>query len=122
MEARLDYGHNAPQVVVSGGWHHPQSYPFSMEFTLVCEDATLDFRSADRPLPLYRADGTTEPAALTEGDAFEAELAGFTAACASGQASEVCPPEESADAVAIASAADLSRSRSGETVSLRGKE
>lgn len=122
VEARLDYGDDAPQVVVSGGWHHPRSYPFSMEFTLVCEEGTLDFRSADQPLTLYRADGTMEIVALPEGDAFEAELAGFTAACESGKAAEVCPPEESADAVAIASAADLSRSRSGQTVSLRGKE
>lgn len=122
IEARLDYGDGAPQVVVSGGWHHPQSYPFSMEFTLVCQDGTLDFRSGDQPLTLYRADGTTEIGALVEGDAFEAELAGFVAACKSGQASAVCPPEESADAVAIAAAADLSRGRSGESVTLRGNE
>lgn len=122
IEARLDYGSDGPQVVVSGGWHHQQGYPFSMEFTLVCEDGTLDFRSADRPLTLYRADGETEIVPLPEGDAFEAELAGFTAACASGRASAVCPPEESADAVAIAAAADLSRSNSGEAVSLRGRE
>jgi predicted dehydrogenase len=119
IEARLDYGEDAPHAVVSGGWHHPRSYPFSMEFTLVCEDGTLDFRSVERPLTLYRADGTAEIVPLTEGDAFEAELADFTAACASGRAAAACPPEESADAVAMAYAADLSRSRSGEPVGLR---
>lgn len=120
IEARLDYGVDAPQVVVSGGWHHPKSYPFSMEFTLVCEDGTLDFRSGDQPLKLYRANGMPETVPLPEGDAFEAELTGFRDACERGRTCEVCPPQESADAVAIAAAADLSRRRSGEMVSLRG--
>ena len=113
IEARLDYGDGGPQVVVSGGWHHPANYPFSMEFTLVCEEGTLDFRSADRPLTLYRADGTTDAIATAERDAFVAELTVFGESCTVGKAPSECPPEESAAAVAIAGAADLSRNGSG---------
>lgn len=113
IEARLDYGGGAPQVVVSGGWYHPASYPFSMEFTLVCEEGTLDFRSGDRPLTLYRVDGSTDTIATAEQDAFDAELTAFAGACEAGKAPSECRPEESAAAVAIAAAADLSRSNAG---------
>src|SRR5262249_35666275 len=33
IEARLHYS-NGAAVVVTGGWHHPKAYPFSMEFTI----------------------------------------------------------------------------------------
>jgi predicted dehydrogenase len=121
IEARLDYGPEGPQVVVSGGWHHPAGYPFSMEFTLVCEEGTLDFRSGDRPLTLYRADGSFEAVEMPQQDGFEAELAAFAAACRSGKPPAVCPPDESADAVAMASAADASRNDAGTPVSIRGE-
>ncbi len=116
LVARLDYGPDSPQVVVSGGWHHPDSYPFSMEFTLVCEKGTLDFLSGDHDLKLYRSDGESELVETSDGDAFEAELAAFVAACEAGRPPTACPPEESSEATAIARAADLSRSRSGDEV------
>jgi predicted dehydrogenase len=118
IEARLNYGPKSPQVVVSGGWHHPDSYPFSMEFTLVCEEGTLDFRSGDHNLTLYRANGKSELVPIPEGDAFESELAAFVAACETGKPPAVCNPTESAESTAIARAADLSRSRGGEEVTL----
>ncbi len=121
IEARLDYGAEAPQVLVSGGWHHPAGYPFSMEFTLVCDGGTLDFRSGDRPLTLYRADGSTEAVEIPQEDGYESELAAFVSACQAGKAPAVCPPEESADAVTMASAADVSRSKAGVPVSV-GRE
>src|SRR5439155_2227902 len=39
-------------VVVTGGWHHPKPYPFSMEFAVVSDGGTLEFNSAGRPLTL----------------------------------------------------------------------
>lgn len=121
IEVRLDYGPDAPLVVVSGGWHHPAGYPFSMEFTFVCDEGTLDFRSGDRALTLHRADGSSEAVELAQQDGFEAELAAFAAACQAGKAPAVCPPQESADAVAIAMAADASRERAGAPVDV-GRE
>jgi hypothetical protein len=32
-------------VAIAGGWHHPKSYPFSMEFTVVGNSGTLDYSS-----------------------------------------------------------------------------
>lgn len=118
LEARLSYGNDSPQVVVSGGWHHTGGYPFSMEFTLICDEGTLDFRDGDRPLTLHRTSGESETVALSPLDAFEAEMTAFATACREGVPSVICAPQESADAVAMAYAADLSRSRGGESVSL----
>src|SRR5262249_21629528 len=44
-------------VIVTGGWHHPKAYPFSMEFTVVSDGGTLEFNSSGRPLALFGADG-----------------------------------------------------------------
>lgn len=43
--AQFHYAH-AASVVVTGGWHHPKSYPFSMEFTIVADGGTLEFSSS----------------------------------------------------------------------------
>jgi predicted dehydrogenase len=117
VEARLHYGHGAP-VVISGGWHHPSSYPFSMEFSIVCEGGTLDFHSGLRRLTLFAADGKSEEVALPEADGFQAELRAFASACESGQAPEICRPEDSALAIKMTLAMRASRERSGEAVAV----
>ncbi len=48
LEARLTFEGVGP-VVITGGWHHPKSYPFRMEFTVVSSGGTLEFRSGDGP-------------------------------------------------------------------------
>jgi predicted dehydrogenase len=35
-------------VVISGGWHHPKAFPFSMEYTVVGDCGTVEFSSAGR--------------------------------------------------------------------------
>src|SRR5260370_30048 len=42
-------------AVVTGGWHHPKAYPFSMEFTLTSDRGPLAFNASRRPLGLYAA-------------------------------------------------------------------
>ena len=103
-------------VLVTGGWHHPKAYPFSMEFTLISDGGTLEFNSAGRPLTLYRADGTEAPVALSDRDGFEAELEYFAGCVAAGRKPERCPPEDSAMAVRLARAMLESRSRNGERI------
>ena len=44
-------------VTVTGGWHHPKSYPFSMEYTVVCDQGSIEYSSAGRPPVKYGADG-----------------------------------------------------------------
>jgi len=107
-------------VAITGGWHHPKSYPFSMEFTVVSENGTLEFSSLGRPLTLYGADGATEalePAG--ESDWFQEELAYFIDCAANGRKPELCPPEESAMAVKVTRLMLESRSRNGEKIACR---
>lgn len=98
VQAELQYA-GGPLVVISGGWHHPKSYPFSMEFTILAEGGTLDFHSGLRPLTLYLADGTEEKPPLAEGDGFAGELRYFVECAGANRWPEACRPEESAEAV-----------------------
>src|SRR5262249_29016541 len=76
IEARLHYW-NGAAVVVTGGWHHPKAYPFSMEFTITADGGTLEYNSAGKPLTLYRADGETETRTLADPDIFQEEIEYF---------------------------------------------
>lgn len=117
VEAQLDYGDGVP-VIVSGGWRHAESYPFSMEFTIVCDGGTLDYASVKSGLRLHRADGKQTDIALSEVDGFAAELQTFIEACKAGSPPDICRPEESAEAVSIALAMKRSRAAGGQPVPL----
>ena len=112
VEARLDY-ESPIAVFVSGGWHHPQGYPFSMEFSIVCAEGTLDFHSAQRRLTLYRRNGAVEEPVLPYTDGFQAELEAFVRACEAGRPPEDCRPEESAVATRMTLAMRTSREQGG---------
>jgi len=108
--AHLHYPGGAP-VIISGGWHHPKSYPFSMDFTIVAEGGTLDYHSSFRPLTLYRADGTEEKPALPTQDAYQAEVRYFLECARGGRWPDQCAPEDSAAAVRTALAINQARRR-----------
>ena len=117
VEARLDYGDGAP-VIVAGGWHHPESFPFSMEFTIVCDGGTLDYSSAKPGLSLYGSDGRMVEVALPEQDGFVGELQSFVDSCREGAPPADCLPEESAESVAMTLAMGRSRASGGARVAL----
>jgi predicted dehydrogenase len=100
IHADLFYPDSGP-VVITGGWHHPKSYPFSMEFTATTDEATYDWSSKTNDFQKYYADGAVESIKLEEKDAFEAELAYFAECVATGARPERCPPAQSAQAVAL---------------------
>ena len=112
VDARFEYESGIP-VSISGGWHLPSEYPFSMEFSIVLEGGTLDFHSAHKPLTLYRKDGPAEELPLSNDDAFQSELAAFVAACETGSAPKECRPEESALATRTALTMRTSRDQGG---------
>ena len=114
-QAELLYDQD-PTVVISGGWHHPESFPFSMEFTIVCDGGTLEYHSANSGLRLYGADGKERDVAVPEQDGFEAEMQAFVDACNGGMLCEACPPGESAEAVAMTLAMRRSRALGGAEV------
>ena len=106
-------------VAVSGGWHHPKAYPFSMQYTVVADEGTLEFDSAGTPLTLYRADGTAQPLDAPDLDGYHAELEYFLDCVRHGRQPELCPPAESAAAVKLANLMLESRRRNGEKIACR---
>src|SRR5262249_47886528 len=117
VEAQLYYA-NGLTVTVSGGWHHPKSYPFSMEYTVVADGGTVEYSSAGRPPELYRADGTHEPLVEPTKDGYQSEIEYFIDCASSGKTPEMCKPEDSAAATRLTLAFADARSKNGEKVSV----
>lgn len=106
-------------VVLSGGWHHPKSFPFSMEFTVVSDGGTIEYSSAGAPVTLYRADGGTEKLATSGKDPYQAEIEYFLECCIQGRKPDICPPAESAASVKLARLMVDAREKRGEKIPCR---
>ncbi len=106
-------------VAISGGWHHPASYPFSMEFTVVADGGTLEFNSADAGLQSTADDGLERPCTVPDTDGYRAELAYFLDCATHGHKPVACLPEESAAAVKLALLMLESRNRNGEKIACK---
>ena len=115
LTAQLHYG-GGFTAVITGGWHHPGSYPFSMEYTVVAEKGTVDYSSLGRVPTLYGAAGEAEPLAMREQDGYRAEIEYFLDCCRTGASPSRCPPDESAQAVALALCILEARKRNGEKI------
>lgn len=103
-------------VVVSGGWHHPKSYPFSMEYTVVADKGTFEYSSAGREPALYRDDGEVEILPLSSKDGYEAEIEYFADCCTNRKQPELCAPAESAAAVKLTRLMVEARNQNGEQI------
>ena len=103
-------------VAITGGWHHPKAYPFSMEFTIVADGGTLEYSSAGKPLSLFAADGSEQAVSTPDGDFYQAEIEYFLECAGQGRRPELCPPEESAAAVKLAHLMLESRRKNGEKI------
>ncbi|HKD07053.1 MAG TPA: Gfo/Idh/MocA family oxidoreductase [Bryobacteraceae bacterium] len=113
--AELQYDGVGP-VTITGGWHHPRAYPFSMEFTIVADAGTLEWSSADsRGLVLYSPDGESRALPLDTADPFEAELRYFAECARAGRQPDFCPPSQSRDAAALSRLMLRSREHNGQT-------
>lgn len=117
MHAELWYdGFDGP-VLITGGWHHAGAYPFSMEFTVTAESATLEWKSGGELTHYDSNEAKVIP--VSDRDSFQAELAYFAECCALDRPPERCPPIQSAQSVAVMRALLDSRKRQGETISCR---
>lgn len=112
IHADLIYPDRGP-VVISGGWHHPESYPFSMEFTVTSDAATFEWSSGSSDLRRYGEDGAAQSVALSEKDAFTSELEYFCDCVETGRQPERCPPAQSAQAVSLIEKMVESRDKNG---------
>lgn len=100
-------------VTITGGWHHPNSFPFSMEYTVVAERGTIDFHSGLQKPTIYAASGEAEAATLHGQDGYEAELSYFVECCRTGKQPEFCLPTESAQAVHLGHQIAYARTKNG---------
>jgi len=113
IHAELFYAHGGT-VLITGGWHHPKSYPFSMEYTVTCDGGTIDFSSEGRAPTLYRENGDAEKLSMPDVDGYAAEVRYFVECCREGVQPSICPPRESANAVKLARLILEARNRNGE--------
>ncbi|MBK5292697.1 MAG: Gfo/Idh/MocA family oxidoreductase [Acidobacteriia bacterium] len=118
ITAQLHYP-GVGSVVVTGGWHHPKAYPFSMEYTASFDGGTMEFSTSGRPVTLYGADGEARALETPAVDGFVEELAYFVSCASSGSNPERCSPRESADAVRLTRLMGEGRARGGEKVICR---
>ncbi len=102
-------------ATIAGGWYHPSGYPFSMEYTVVCDAATFEYSSAGREPTAYRG-GDPEPLPLEETNGYGEEIKYFLECAEANQQPVLCPPEESADAVSLMLQMLEARKRNGEKI------
>ncbi len=114
ITAVLEYA-DGLTAVVTGGWHHPKAYPFSMEYTVIAEKGTVEYSSAGRPPALYRG-GAVESLSMRDRDGYRAEIEYFLDCCRRHENPARCRPEESANAVALAHCMLEARKRNGEKI------
>lgn len=107
---------DGPAVMITGGWHHPKSYPFSMEYTVSFDGGTVEYSSAGRPPKLYRADGREETLRLSPKDGYYAEIEYFIECIINNRKPERCPPHESAVAVRLTRMLAEARPKDGEKI------
>jgi predicted dehydrogenase len=109
IDAQLFY-HDGFPVTITGGWEAP-AYPFRMEYTVAGERGIIDYSSTGRAATLFTTEAQPLPLATRTG--YEAELDYFMQCCESGTQPELCPPEESAQAVELMRELLDARNRNG---------
>jgi predicted dehydrogenase len=114
-----EFYYPAMTAVVTGGWHHPKSFPFSMEYTVTCDGGTIDYSSAGSPPALYRADGAKTELPADGKDGYLAEVEYFVQCCVEGKLPVDCAPAESAAAVKLALLMLEAREKQGERIACR---
>jgi hypothetical protein len=116
LTAQFDFP-SGLSATVTGGWHLPKAYPFSMEYTVIGDQGAMEYSSAGREPHWYDASGGDQALTLPEGDGYQAEIEYFVACCAEGRSPDRCTPESSAAAVRIARLAEEARAHQGELIS-----
>jgi predicted dehydrogenase len=115
LEATLHYP-SGLTVAITGGWHLPSAYPFSMEYTVLGDRGVMEYSSAKPETPLiYAPEGEQRPADSGK-DGYLAEVEYFVECVRSGAEPRRCTPESSAAAVALARLLDHARSKQGDLI------
>ncbi len=115
ISARLHYK-NALTIELAGGWHHPKTFPFTMEYTVVMDEGTIDFRHETRAPTLYTRTGDETAIPLGTRDGYAAEIEYFVQCCQSRHQPTLCLPAESAAAVGLMKLLLQSREENGTSI------
>ncbi|MFL6446976.1 MAG: Gfo/Idh/MocA family protein [Bryobacteraceae bacterium] len=118
ISGRLHYPNNLA-IEIAGGWHHPKTFPFTMEYTVVMDEGTIDFRHETRPPTLYARSGDETALTLGTRDGYAAEIEYFVQCCQTRQQPTLCPPAESAQAVGLMKLLLQSRRENGSTIACK---
>jgi predicted dehydrogenase len=111
IDAALSYT-NGVEVRIKGGWLAPGE-KFSMGFEMVAEHGTLRL---DGTGLTFTDESGTQPVRTEEGDGYQRELAYFAECCRRNLKPDRCPPEQSAQGIALALVLKESRKREGHTL------
>ncbi|MGI6496081.1 MAG: Gfo/Idh/MocA family protein [Kiritimatiellia bacterium] len=112
---RYGFGDDGPMVTAEGGWAMSNGYPFTMQFTVNCERASIAFDAAASPaLKVYR-DGRTEAVPLAEGLGYTHEIHYFLDCIERGTPPRTVTIADAARSVKIVEA-EVASIRKGRTV------
>jgi predicted dehydrogenase len=104
LNIQLFYEHGGV-AAISGGWMEPAGYPSSAGYRVAMENGTIEYNSTGCPPTLFPSGGAGRllglGSGLGGGDGYRSELQYFAICCRTGTSPEICPPNESADAVKL---------------------
>jgi predicted dehydrogenase len=103
-------------AAVSGGWHPPSSFPFSMEYSVVGDDGVVEYHSSTAAPVLYGPGGSQRALETAGTDGYQAEIEYFVDCCLHQRQPDLCSPNESAQAVRLAVLMQESRRNRGERI------
>ena len=93
---------DVPVVLAVGSWGSPGSYPFEMVYTVLCEEATIEYSSSKNPtLSVYKKDGPVENPEIPPGDGYAGEIEYFIGCIRDGRKPEIITPGSARDSLEI---------------------
>ena len=104
---------DGPEVRVQGGWFAAGT-PFAMGFQVCADKAELEL--TPEGLRQNGVTGEQQTVSLEEKDGFDAEAEYFVDCCIAGRQPSVCPPADSAKAVALSYLLKESRAQGGKQI------
>ncbi len=110
-----DYGDNR-FIMSEGSWIYAPDLPFSMTFTIDCEEATITGDHAT--IQIYKRSGGSETISLETGDGYEHELINFITCLSEGKASEIMPIDSALSSLQIIEAEMKSFENDGVAVAI----
>jgi predicted dehydrogenase len=113
------FGRKNLQVSAEGGWGMHPAFPFSMAFTIVCAQATIDYSSAKSPaLTVFTSDGKAVVPEVPAGHGYSREIDYFLTCVQEGRKPTRVTAEGARDALRVAWA-EIRSVESGRRVALR---